>query len=338
MGLKPQRDRVPVGPDHASAWHGQLVLGPLTRSVRDAALFLDVVTGDSACPDFRAAVGVPAAKLRVVVSTNAPPATQVSLSNTSRAAVDTVVEILRSRGHDIVEVDVDYGLASLWSSTVWLLKGVQDDVTAMPNRDGLETRTRSVVRLARLLRPRSLQRALAREADIAAAINAVFEAADLGISGARDRRHRPLAPRPRLDGRQGGHKARPFDLDALVEPVDPVDGGCWHLQPELVGIADAQVFETTRDPGPVARHDAATVIGSPQQLDQRPFCSVDELLVRLAVAVAVRRVHPASFVEGFPLTISERGQAVVPLAQVLTPMHGDVEVSSGRCHRLDRAQ
>ena len=37
-GLKPQRpDRVPIGPEHSSAWHGLLVLGALTRTVRDAA-------------------------------------------------------------------------------------------------------------------------------------------------------------------------------------------------------------------------------------------------------------------------------------------------------------
>jgi amidase len=31
VGLKPQRDRVPVGAEHASAWYGLLALGPLTR-------------------------------------------------------------------------------------------------------------------------------------------------------------------------------------------------------------------------------------------------------------------------------------------------------------------
>lgn len=44
VGLKPQRDRIPVGAEHGSGWNGLVALGPLTRSVRDVALFLDVVT------------------------------------------------------------------------------------------------------------------------------------------------------------------------------------------------------------------------------------------------------------------------------------------------------
>ena len=42
-GLKPQRGRVPLGP-HDDGWHGLIVNGPLTRTVEDAALFLDVTT------------------------------------------------------------------------------------------------------------------------------------------------------------------------------------------------------------------------------------------------------------------------------------------------------
>ena len=43
FGLKPQRDRVPLSP-HDDAWQGLSVNGPITRTVEDAALFLDVTT------------------------------------------------------------------------------------------------------------------------------------------------------------------------------------------------------------------------------------------------------------------------------------------------------
>jgi amidase len=46
FGIKPQRDRVPIAP-HNDAWLGLSVNGPLTRSVADAALFLDAVTNGS---------------------------------------------------------------------------------------------------------------------------------------------------------------------------------------------------------------------------------------------------------------------------------------------------
>ena len=47
FGIKPQRDRISLGPDHHDAWHGLSVYGPLARSVADAALFLDA-TADGA--------------------------------------------------------------------------------------------------------------------------------------------------------------------------------------------------------------------------------------------------------------------------------------------------
>ncbi len=47
FGIKPQRDRISLGPDHHDAWHGLAVYGPLARSVADAALFLDA-TADGA--------------------------------------------------------------------------------------------------------------------------------------------------------------------------------------------------------------------------------------------------------------------------------------------------
>jgi amidase len=189
VGLKPQRGRVPMGREHGSGWHGLLALGPLTRSVRDAALFLDVVANHGYC----SALQQRAPRLRIAVATKAPPGTQASLSPPGRAAVDETVALLQGLGHELVDADIHYGIASLWNSTVRLLKGVQDDVDAVPNRDDLERRTRGVARLGRLLPARSLVKALERERDIAAVINAVFDGVDAILT--------PLcaSPAPRVD-------------------------------------------------------------------------------------------------------------------------------------------
>ena len=48
-GIKPQRDRVPLAP-HDDGWQGLIVNGPITRTVEDAALFLDV-TATTPAPD-----------------------------------------------------------------------------------------------------------------------------------------------------------------------------------------------------------------------------------------------------------------------------------------------
>lgn len=194
IGVKPQRHRVPLGPEHASGWHGLIVLGPLTRSVRDAALFLDVASTATVSATFRDALAQPTEPLRIAVSTNAPPGSQVSLSPPRREELAHVIEMLAALGHEIVDVDIDYGLAALWNSTVRLLKGARHDIASLPHRDQLERRTRSVARLAGPLPARTLRRALEREQRIAASINRVFDNADVVMT--------PLSehPAPRIDG------------------------------------------------------------------------------------------------------------------------------------------
>jgi len=50
FGLKTQRGRVPLAP-HLGAWHGLVVNGVLTRSVRDTALFYDAIADGPPDPD-----------------------------------------------------------------------------------------------------------------------------------------------------------------------------------------------------------------------------------------------------------------------------------------------
>src|SRR5215211_9429813 len=69
FGLKPQRDRVPLGPGQNDSWHGMTVNGPMARRVADAALFLDVAGGGG----FAEAAGRDPGRLRIAVSTKVPP-------------------------------------------------------------------------------------------------------------------------------------------------------------------------------------------------------------------------------------------------------------------------
>lgn len=180
VGLKPQRNRIPVGSEHGSAWHGLLALGPITRSVRDAARFLDVAA--DAGSEFRDANAEPSRALRIAMSINAPAGSQVRLSAARRRATEDAAELLAALGHEIVETDIDYGIGSLWNSSVRLLTGVRDDVAAMPDRAELEPRTRAVARLGRLVPDRLLERALGNQQRIASRINRVFEEADVVLT------------------------------------------------------------------------------------------------------------------------------------------------------------
>jgi len=181
IGIKPQRDRLPLGLEHGSGWHGLIALGPLTRSTRDAALFLDLVSDAEHTTTFRDAVGR-RQSLRIAVATNPPAGSQVALSPECRKHLDRAVEMLAALGHEIVVADIDYPLAALWNSTVRLLKGAQHDVASMPDTARLERRTRSVARLGKVLPARSLRKALAREHLVVESINTVFQIADVVLT------------------------------------------------------------------------------------------------------------------------------------------------------------
>lgn len=110
-GLKPQRDRVPLAP-HDDGWQGLLVYGPITRTVEDAALFLDVTT-DLPAPEggFVAAAGDPG-RLRIAISTKSPLGPVARVGRDQRRAVDEAGALLRALGHEVVERDPDYAAMS----------------------------------------------------------------------------------------------------------------------------------------------------------------------------------------------------------------------------------
>jgi amidase len=151
FGLKPTRDRVPVVP-HDDAWQGLSVNGPLARRVVDAALFLDATVDDDRVPEggFVGAVAREPGRLRIAVSTKAPPGAMPWLGGEERRAVEDMAALLRGLGHDVVERDPDYP-GSLWpAGLVRVIRGIGDDVAAfMPHRERLEPRTRAVATLGR---------------------------------------------------------------------------------------------------------------------------------------------------------------------------------------------
>src|SRR5204862_5092496 len=115
FGLKPQRDRVPVAPK-TRPWHGLSVNGVLTRNVADTALFLDCVcapadAAQEGAPapalEFSQAAQTAPARLRIAYSRRIPPGIVARLEGESAAALEEVVEVLRSLGHEVVERDPD---------------------------------------------------------------------------------------------------------------------------------------------------------------------------------------------------------------------------------------
>jgi amidase len=177
FGIKPQRDRVPLGPKGLDAWHGMVVNGPLSRRVADSALFLDVAGGGGGA--FAEAARRDPDRLRIAVSTKVPPGVVARLGAEQRRAVDETAELLRSLGHEVSEREIDYG-ASAWLTVVArYLRGIHDAAQGVEHPDRLEGRTQGMVKLGGLVPERQVARARAAEPALATRINAIFDHADV---------------------------------------------------------------------------------------------------------------------------------------------------------------
>jgi amidase len=182
-GIKPQRDRVPIAPHH-DGWQGLIVNGPITRTVEDAALFLDV-TASGPFPDggFVAAATRTPVRLRIAFSAKSPLGLVAGVGAAQQAAVAGAVALLRSLGHDVVERTPDYAAISAgWNVTARYLRGISDDVRTMPHPERLEARTRSMVRAGRLISDERIAKVRAREAALTARVNAIFDDADVVLT------------------------------------------------------------------------------------------------------------------------------------------------------------
>ncbi len=114
VGLKPARGRISVAPYYGEWWSGLATNGPLARSVRDAAMMLDVIAGPVDgdpywAPDpvtsFKAALGpLPPRRLRLGAISKS------SLGDTDPevlAAFESACSALRELGHNVEPLNVD---------------------------------------------------------------------------------------------------------------------------------------------------------------------------------------------------------------------------------------
>jgi amidase len=179
FGLKPQRDRIPLDVAHADAWNGLLVLGPIARRVRDAALLLDVTADGVPDGGFVSAVDGPQRRLRIAVSHRPPPGSLAVLDDDRRAAVDETAALLQSLGHQVVAREIDHGAGLMTNATIRYVAGVAHDVATMPRSDRLDRSTRQLAAAGARIPARWLDRARRDEATLASRIASTFEQADV---------------------------------------------------------------------------------------------------------------------------------------------------------------
>ena len=138
VGLKPQRDRVPLDEEH---WYGLSHAGCLTRTVADTAVVLSVLAGESLLPT---PVGAP---LRIAWSTAA--SRPVRMHPEVMAALTATLDVLRGLGHEVVHADPSYrGIAT--SFLTRFARGARQDWLQLADRRATEPRTRLVAALGRL--------------------------------------------------------------------------------------------------------------------------------------------------------------------------------------------
>ncbi|WP_313675758.1 amidase, partial [Mycolicibacterium sp.] len=183
FGLKPQRDRVPIGP-HEDAWMGLSVNGPLCRTVEDAALFLDAThTGKAPRGGFVKAAARKPGRLRIALSAKLPPTMVTRIGRAQQRALDGVEKLLRDLGHEVLWHDPDYPAWAMYGHVLpRMWRGVYEDVQKMPHAERLEPRTRAIARMGGLISERRINKVRAAESKLAARVQSMFDDFDVLIT------------------------------------------------------------------------------------------------------------------------------------------------------------
>jgi amidase len=273
FGLKTQRGRVPLAP-HAGAWHGLVVYGVLTRSVRDSALFYDAIAdgpADDSTPavppsSFLQALRPEPRPLRIAVASKLPPSPLTKLHRENRAALDQTVALLRGLGHEVNECEVDHGpLATSPEFTVLYLRSLYEEAATFAHPERLERRIRSLARLGGMLPQGAVDWALGRRAAYAARLNEPLADHDVLLTPVTP------APAPKIGANEGLSWLR----TTLAASAMVAYAGCWNFtgQPACSVPAGFDADGLPRAVQLIGRpDDEATLIALAAQIEvERPW-------------------------------------------------------------------
>ena len=192
VGIKPQRGRISTWP-YADAFNGLTCVGPLARTVEDAALLLDVAAGNHPADRDRPPPPVepfataarradPGRRLRIAVSFRIPwaPARR-RLDPEVRAAVERLAGVLARMGHEVEADDPAYGIAGA-GVIPRAVGGLPGWIGAAPDRSVLDPRTREAARAARLIGGPVLRLARSLERPAAWQIGSIFRRYDVVLA------------------------------------------------------------------------------------------------------------------------------------------------------------
>lgn len=172
FGLKPQRDRVPRAP-HDSDGAQWVVFGALTRSVQDTGTMLDVLAGQERT--FSESARARAPRLRIALVKGFPVGTRGRLSDDVTRALESTADLLRARGHTVVDAEVDMRARDVPVILGLMFRAVHDFVDEVDRPQRLERRTRAFARPGAWVSDRMIERLRMAESAMAARIASVFD-------------------------------------------------------------------------------------------------------------------------------------------------------------------
>jgi amidase len=225
VGLKPSRGRTPCGPDLDESFFGISYNFGLTRTVRDAAHFLDAIQGPgvgdkyTAPPPLRPYIdelGAPVAPLRIALTTRTWSGDPVD-PDVARAAV-RVAELLAGSGGHVVEeaspvFDGEDVFRALVPEVVGFVAAPLLGAPRRPDPDKLEAVTRRILHEAKELSPFDLMSAFAAQNRLSRAVGTFFTGYDLLITPTLGR---PPAPHGTVNYDDPEHTVRSWLEDLFA--------------------------------------------------------------------------------------------------------------------------
>jgi amidase len=190
VGVKPQRGRVSTWP-HPEPFNGLTCNGPLTRTVADAALLLEALTGNHPAEPhrpprprepFTEAVERSPGRLRVAFSLQPPfSGAPARLDLRVRERVEATAATLERLGHSISPAEPGYGLIGL-SFVPRASAGVAEWEARVPDPELLDYRTRGGARTGRLLGGPILRAARTAERRFRSRVGRIFDRFDVVLA------------------------------------------------------------------------------------------------------------------------------------------------------------
>ena len=117
FGIKPSRGRISNGPIAGQLWDGAVSSGIISRSVRDAAAYIDAVQGETdgdpyiiQKPErpYAEEIKIPAGKLRIGYSYRMPKGFDFPIDPENINAIEKTVKLLKDLGHEVEEIELPY--------------------------------------------------------------------------------------------------------------------------------------------------------------------------------------------------------------------------------------